>query len=375
MKMTRNTPTLILGCTTALFGAAFLNSCKLPTENNWRTVQTSGLIPALLETTPQQQVAQKKTGPAPLKVDPVMAPRVIDVPVGEPVQGRPGYVYSPFTSDHRIVDVREFKSGEEVRCPITLKSFLVPDFNKTSGEQNGMVANKQKPAGSEVASTDPAAGLGEISLTNPRGTKIPDQGTSPLLNPDRPANQPPAAANAQAELPFGRRVPGRPGFVYSPYASQYQLVDVAGIAPGVEVRCPYTSKLFRVPQPLPEESGSKPAEPAKEQPKVEEKKNDQPKEMPKEQPKPAVKETPKEQPKAEQPKPAPAPAKPEVKPEPAPQPVAADATPTATWAQKDKGLVQSPFGQPGQLVDVTGKAGGSKVVCPFTGKTFLVPAS
>jgi hypothetical protein len=38
------------------------------------------------------------------------------------------------------------------------------------------------------------------------------------------------------------------------------------------------------------------------------------------------------------------------------------------------GLVQTPFGEPGQLVDVSDRSAGDRVVCPFTGKPFLVPA-
>jgi len=68
--------------------------------------------------------------------------------------------------------------------------------------------------------------------------------------------QTPPPAPAQAELPFGVAIPGRPGFVNSPYAAKHQLVDVTGLPTGMEVKCPYTGKLFRVP---PQADGSAPA--------------------------------------------------------------------------------------------------------------------
>jgi hypothetical protein len=50
-----------------------------------------------------------------------------------------------------------------------------------------------------------------------------------------------------ADIPYGNAVPGRPGLVTSPYAGALQLVDVTGLAPGLEVKCPYSGRLFRVP--------------------------------------------------------------------------------------------------------------------------------
>ncbi|MGD9747141.1 MAG: hypothetical protein AB7V57_12390, partial [Verrucomicrobiales bacterium] len=51
----------------------------------------------------------------------------------------------------------------------------------------------------------------------------------------------------ESDLPYGTAVPGRPGFVNSPFAAKHQLVDVTGLPAGMEVKCPYSGKLFRIP--------------------------------------------------------------------------------------------------------------------------------
>lgn len=58
------------------------------------------------------------------------------------------------------------------------------------------------------------------------------------------------AQKAREEIPYGKIVIGRPGFVNSPFAAKSQLVDVKGTAPGVVVKCPYSNKLFRVPEAI-----------------------------------------------------------------------------------------------------------------------------
>jgi hypothetical protein len=50
-----------------------------------------------------------------------------------------------------------------------------------------------------------------------------------------------------SSLPYGKNIPNRPGMVNSPYAASHQIVDVTGLKPGQEVKCPFTGKLFRVP--------------------------------------------------------------------------------------------------------------------------------
>ena len=49
-----------------------------------------------------------------------------DYPYGVPVPGKPGYVTSPYAPDAGIVDVHDFATGQEARCPYTQKIFIVP---------------------------------------------------------------------------------------------------------------------------------------------------------------------------------------------------------------------------------------------------------
>lgn len=87
-------------------------------------------------------------------------------------------------------------------------------------------------------------------LPAPASQAAPATGApSPSITPPSPAAAsptPPPSPPPREDLPFGELVPGKTGFVHSPYSKQ-DLVDVSGIPTGTKVKCPYTGKTFRVP--------------------------------------------------------------------------------------------------------------------------------
>lgn len=70
---------------------------------------------------------------------------------------------------------------------------------------------------------------------------------APAVTLDKPSPQPTPAPAPDQGPPFGTRVPGRPDWVTSPHAPQEKPVDVSYMPAGMEIKCPYTNKLFRVP--------------------------------------------------------------------------------------------------------------------------------
>lgn len=77
---------------------------------------------------------------------------------------------------------------------------------------------------------------------------LPKTETTPIsLSPTAsPTTSEKRTAQEIAALPYGRPVPGKSGFVYSPYNEKF-LIDVRGAPPGTVVTDPNSGKAFRVP--------------------------------------------------------------------------------------------------------------------------------
>ncbi len=63
---------------------------------------------------------------------------------------------------------------------------------------------------------------------------------------NNPPSQPATQTTAKGDYPYAIPVPGKPGFVRSPFSPD-KMTDVRGYAPGTEVKDPYTGKIFLVP--------------------------------------------------------------------------------------------------------------------------------
>lgn len=65
----------------------------------------------------------------------------------------------------------------------------------------------------------------------------------------KPGGSTPRTLSAQTseDLPYAKPVPGKPGYVFSPYDPNGGYVDVKGYSPGQKVKDPYSGKIFLVP--------------------------------------------------------------------------------------------------------------------------------
>ena len=55
------------------------------------------------------------------------------------------------------------------------------------------------------------------------------------------------STSSSGSLPYAKPVPGKAGYVFSPYDKNGGYVDVTGFAPGSKVKDPYSGKVFLVP--------------------------------------------------------------------------------------------------------------------------------
>jgi hypothetical protein len=271
-----------------------LSSCALPPREAWRKIHDDGLIAYIKYEMETPHHAAPTDAPAATKPtspggrsgtsDMVLAQRDMIQSLREaeaggpltafPVAALPGYVRSPYTHPPRLVDVRGVPSGTTMVCPYTRRKFIVPGAAGSVPTPSTMLAQegttrvgaperltpkptaKPKSESPRVEQNDkpaPSKAAEDKPVTSPSAPPVVVSTTPASMPPP-----PPPTPKPVQEIPYGEPVPGRPGYVTSPYAAKHQLVDVAGLPAGMEVKCPFTGKLFRVP--MQDMASSKPVE-------------------------------------------------------------------------------------------------------------------
>lgn len=84
------------------------------------------------------------------------------------------------------------------------------------------------------------------SSSTSRATHTASTSSRPKSSPS-PSPHKAAGQSAQVQFPTAKPVPGKPGYVFSPFDPKGGYVDVSGYPSGSKVKDPYANKIFLVP--------------------------------------------------------------------------------------------------------------------------------
>jgi hypothetical protein len=96
-----------------------------------------------------------------------------------------------------------------------------------------------------TANPSKAGSTAQNEGSNAQGGTAADVSAAPSEHNTRSTSR--ALTKKGEDLPYGTPVPGRQGFVTSPFSPNSGYIDVRGFAPGTPVKDPYTGKVFLTP--------------------------------------------------------------------------------------------------------------------------------
>jgi hypothetical protein len=129
------------------------------------------------------------------------------------------------------------KIDQEATTTTTTTTTTASSDAVTPGRTVQINPNQQPPQQRQVASTRPPP-------TDPSRVAANTAAERPRTSTN---SAPRTFADSATEFPTAKAVPGKPGYVYSPFDPSGGYVDVNGFTPGSKVKDPYSGKIFLVP--------------------------------------------------------------------------------------------------------------------------------
>jgi hypothetical protein len=83
--------------------------------------------------------------------------------------------------------------------------------------------------------------------TTVRPSPSPKSSPATVTEKSKPSLSPSRTSSTQSQFPTAKPVPGKPGYVFSPFDASGGYVDVTGYTAGQKVKDPYSGKIFLVP--------------------------------------------------------------------------------------------------------------------------------
>ena len=83
--------------------------------------------------------------------------------------------------------------------------------------------------------------------SKPSPSPSPKSSPATVTEKSKPSSSPSRTTTTQAQIPTAKPVPGKPGYVFSPFDPSGGYVDVTGYTSGQKVKDPYSGKIFLVP--------------------------------------------------------------------------------------------------------------------------------